>query len=208
MSMLLSICILHFIAQLSPGPDVLLVAKSAVTHAVPQSLKIIFGISLGVVVWVTLTLLGFNVLILQWPWIQQIIMLIGAIFLAKMGYSMFKAGWLSLKTPHALDLSQQTSTEKHFVLKGLMTNLANPKIVIYFGSVFSLALGSSTNLSLPLIFIIPIQTFLTFALLLWILSQAKIKAIYQKSSQYIDMVSGMLFIIFAVWLFIDMLTMF
>lgn len=208
MSMLLSICMLHFIAQLSPGPDVLLVAKSAVTDTIQQSLKIIFGISLGVVLWVTLTLLGFNVLIQQWPWIQQIIMLIGAIFLARMGYSMFKAGWISLKTPFTLDISQQKTTERHFVLKGLMTNLANPKIVIYFGSVFSLALGSSTNLSLALIFIIPTQTFLTFALLLWILSHAKIKAMYQRLSQYIDMVSGLLFLLFAVWLFIDVIAIF
>lgn len=44
--------------------------------------------------WVCLTLLGFSVLIQQWPWIQQLIMLCGGIFLARMGYAMFREGWL------------------------------------------------------------------------------------------------------------------
>ena len=70
MSMLLTICALHFVAQLSPGPDVLLVAKSSASTTRANTLKIILGISAGVVVWVALTLLGFTVLLEQWPWIQ------------------------------------------------------------------------------------------------------------------------------------------
>ena len=70
MSMLLTICALHFVAQLSPGPDVLLIAKSAASTTRANTLKIIAGISVGIVVWVVLTLLGFTVLIEQFPWIQ------------------------------------------------------------------------------------------------------------------------------------------
>ena len=92
MSLLITICLLHFIAQLSPGPDVLLVAKSAASNSRANTLKIVLGISVGIVVWVVLTLLGFTVLIEQWPWIQQALMLIGGFFLAKMGYGMLKGG--------------------------------------------------------------------------------------------------------------------
>lgn len=67
MSLLLTICALHFIAQLSPGPDVLLVAKSAASTTRRNTVHIILGISAGVIVWVALTLLGFTVLIEQWP---------------------------------------------------------------------------------------------------------------------------------------------
>ena len=41
MSLLFTICALHFVAQLSPGPDVLLIAKSAASTTRANTLKII-----------------------------------------------------------------------------------------------------------------------------------------------------------------------
>ena len=58
MSLLLTICALHFVAQLSPGPDVLLIARSSASTSRANTLKIILGISVGILVWVVLTLLG------------------------------------------------------------------------------------------------------------------------------------------------------
>lgn len=209
MSMLLTICALHFVAQLSPGPDVLLVAKSSASTTRANTLKIILGISAGVVVWVALTLLGFTVLLEQWPWIQQVLMLIGGLFLAKMGYAMLIGGIATLKQNTNLDGVIEQPPKNYFLL-GLYTNLANPKIVIYFSSVFSLALSSTAgaNLKPQLAVIIPIQTFLVFSLLMMIMSIPKIKRIYQKSGSYIDIVSGSFFLLFAIFLWVDVLKMF
>ena len=209
MSMLLTICALHFVAQLSPGPDVLLVAKSSASTTRANTVKIILGISAGVVVWVALTLLGFTVLLEQWPWIQQVLMLIGGLFLAKMGYAMLRGGIATLKQNTNLDGVIEQPPKNYFLL-GLYTNLANPKIVIYFSSVFSLALSSTAgaNLKPPLAVIIPIQTFLVFSLLMMIMSIPKIKRVYQKSGSYIDIVSGSFFLLFAIFLWVDVLKMF
>ena len=67
MSLLLTICALHFVAQLSPGPDVLLIAKSAASTSRANSLKVVFGISMNILVCVAITLFGFIVLIEQFP---------------------------------------------------------------------------------------------------------------------------------------------
>ena len=212
MSLLFTICALHFVAQLSPGPDVLLIAKSAASTTRANTLKIISGISVGIVVWVVLTLLGFTVLVEQFPWIQQVLMAVGGFFLAKMGWAMFSGGLKSLNQTANLEdgqaLSQQ-NTENYFLL-GLFTNLANPKTLIYFSSVFSLALSSSasSNLKAQLAVIIPIQTFIVFSLFMMIMSLPKIKALYQRSGSYIDVVSGALFLIFAIWLWFDAIRMF
>lgn len=207
MSVLFTICALHFIAQLSPGPDVLLVAKSAASTTRKNTLKIILGISVGIIVWVTLTLLGFTVLLEQWPWIQQVLMLIGGFFLAKMGYAMLKGGIASLKQQTYLDGTMEQP--KNYFMLGLLTNLSNPKTVIYFSSVFSLALSSTAGMNLKpqLAVIIPIQTFIVFSLLMLVMSIPKIKAIYQKSGSYIDIVSGAFFLLFAVFLWIDVIQM-
>ncbi|WP_180183087.1 LysE family transporter [Acinetobacter sp. YH01020] len=212
MSLLFTICALHFVAQLSPGPDVLLIAKSAASTTRANTLKIIAGISAGIVVWVVLTLLGFTVLVEQFPWIQQVLMAVGGFFLAKMGWAMFSGGLKSLNQTANLEdgqaLSQQ-KTENYFLL-GLFTNLANPKTLIYFSSVFSLALSSSasSNLKAHLAVIIPIQTFIVFSLFMMIMSLPKIKALYQRSGSYIDVVSGALFLFFAIWLWFDAIRMF
>lgn len=214
MSLLLTICALHFVAQLSPGPDVLLIAKSSASTTRRNTLKIILGISIGIVVWVVLTLVGFTVLMQQFPWIQQALMVIGGLFLAKMGWAMLKGGVKSRNQSFDLNIEQisdshlsNTDSEKNYFLMGLFTNLSNPKTLIYFSSVFSLALSSSASSSLKtqLAVIIPIQTFAVFSLFMLIMSMPKIKSFYQRSGCYIDVISGALFLIFAVWLWIDAL---
>ena len=212
MSLLLTICALHFVAQLSPGPDVLLIAKSSASTSRANTLKIILGISVGIVVWVVLTLLGFTVLMEQFSWIQQVLMLLGGVFLARMGWAMLNGGLKTLKQETNLDDGQLLAapdSKNHFLL-GLLTNLSNPKTLIYFSSVFSLALSSSASahLKTQLAVIIPIQTFLVFALFMLIMSMPKIKAAYQRSGSYIDIISGGLFLIFAIWLGLDAFAMF
>ncbi len=208
MSLLFTICLLHFVAQLSPGPDILLIAKSAASTTRQNALKIIAGISAGIVVWVVLTLAGFTVLIDQFPWIQQALMLLGGIFLAKMGWAMLKGGVHSFKNRHQTDedTNGQVQAKNYFML-GLWTNLSNPKTLIYFSSVFSLALSSSASdyLKAQLAVIIPLQTFITFTLLMLLISQPKIKILYQRSGSYIDMMSGGLFLLFALWLWYEAL---
>jgi threonine efflux protein len=212
MSLLLTICALHFVAQLSPGPDVLLIARSSASTSRANTLKIILGISVGILVWVVLTLLGFTVLIEQFPWIQQILMLVGGLFLARMGWAMLNEGLKILRQYNSLESNDQpvaTADVQNYFLSGLLTNLSNPKTLIYFSSVFSLALSSSasSHLKTQLAIIIPIQTFLVFTLLMLILSIPKIKTAYQLSGSYIDVISGGLFLIFAIWLWYDAFAM-
>ena len=211
MSLLLTICLLHFVAQLSPGPDVLLIAKSSASTTRTNTLKIILGISVGIVVWVVLTLLGFTVLTQQFPWIQQVLMFVGSLFLAKMGLAMLKGGISALKSNvQADDEVVVEKTKENYFLLGLFTNLANPKTLIYFSSVFSLALSANAgeHLKTQLAFIIPIQTFITFTLLMMIVSQPKIKDAYQRAGAYIDVLSGSLFLIFAIVLCYEAFVMF
>lgn len=231
MSLLLTISLLHFVAQLSPGPDILLIAKSAATTTRKNAFKVILGISVGIMLWVFLTLVGFTVLITQFPWIQTVLMLIGGMFLARMGWAMLKGGIQSYKQivnlgNNQLDIQLKTAELKNtgfkknalknieskpnYFLLGLFTNLSNPKTLIYFSSVFSLALSSSASIHLKtqLAVIIPIQTLIVFTLLMLIISMPKIKNSYQNSAVYIDIISGLLFLFFAIWLWVDGLSLF
>ena len=114
-----------------------------------------------------------------------------------------------MKKVASLESDNESEATKNYFMLGLLTNLSNPKTLIYFSSVFSLALSSSagTGLKTQLAIIIPIQTFLVFSLLMLILSMPKIKSLYQRSGAYIDVISGLLFLGFAIWLWLDALNL-
>ena len=136
MSLLFTICALHFVAQLSPGPDVLLIAKSAASTSRLNTLKIIAGISVGIVVWVVLTLSGFSVLMNQFPWIQQVLMLIGGFFLAKMGWAMLKGGIKSFKQNFDLDSAEkndltENKTPRYFFTRFIHQSLQSKNLDLF-----------------------------------------------------------------------------
>lgn len=206
MSMIVSIMLLHFLAQMTPGPDVLLISQLAIRQNLRVAIYAVAGISLGIAVWIILTLTGLGVLLQQWAWFQPLIMGFGAIFLAKMGWVMCSATLKTLKNPTNIfenaDEPQTTLSHGQYLIQGLITNLINPKALIYFASVFSLALNSPQiqQLKWLLGIIIIIETFIVFVFLAWILSNKRIKPYYQKYHYIIDGLAGVLFLGFAIWL--------
>ena len=130
--------------------------------------------------------------------------------MARMGWAMLNGGLKQRKQSLAPEDVEVTVLDtKNYFMLGLMTNLANPKTLIYFSSVFSLALSSaaSGHLKTQLALIIPVQTFMVFTGLMLILSMPKIKQAYQRSGSYIDIISGGLFLLFALWLWYDVLAL-
>lgn len=208
MSLLLSIMLLHFLAQMTPGPDVLLISRLAITQGRTVAIYAIAGITLGIAVWIVLTLTGFGLLLQQWQWFQPLIMGFGAIFLTKMGWGMLSGAIAQFKQTKNANHDEYTQpmethySHTHYLMQGLITNLINPKALIYFASVFSLAVNSAElqQMKWILAIVIIIETFLVFVLLAFILSNKKIKPYYQNYSHYIDGTAGVLFIGFAGYL--------
>ncbi|SET22497.1 LysE family transporter [Thorsellia anophelis] len=80
---------------------------------------------------------------------------------------------------------------------GLMTNLSNPKVIIYFGSVFSPFLdgGNRVNalLKWELLFLIVIETFFWFTLVALLFGLPVMQRFYKKQSVWIDGLAGLFF---------------
>lgn len=206
MSLILSMMLLHGLAVLTPGIDVVLISKTAMREGKKSAIFTAIGISVGCSIWIILTLAGFNILLTKFTWLQPIMMLLGGLFLAKMGWAMFGA----YLNRHQMTILEETELKalpsfKQSFLTGLWTNLANPKALIYFTSVFSLAIQSPQlkELSILLGIFLVIETFILFACLGWALSHQQIKIYYQKNEIYIEAIAGLLFLGFAVFLIFD-----
>lgn len=68
-------------------------------------------------------------------WLHTIIMVGGGLYLCWMGYQMLR-GALKKQDAVAPSPHVELAQSGRSFLKGLLTNLSNPKAIIYFGSVF------------------------------------------------------------------------
>ncbi|WP_232823430.1 threonine export protein RhtC [Dyella sp. C9] len=202
MSLFLTIAVVHLVALLSPGPDFFFVSQTAVSRTRRQALFGVVGITLGVVVWSALALAGLQLLLQRLAWLERLISIAGGLYLAWMGVKMLRG---ALRAPAA------TAGEPRAVLQqsdwatlraGLLTNLSNPKVVIYFGSVFSAFLGDrvSTGARWGLWALVIAETLLWFTLVAGVFALPAMRRGYLKLSRWIDGLAGAVFVAFGLHL--------
>lgn len=103
MSALFGIAVIHFFALISPGPDFFFVTQSAIRQSRKHALCAALGISLSILVWSICALGGLHFLFQKMVWLQQVLMLLGGLYLLYLGSLMLKS---SFKTPLPLTNSK------------------------------------------------------------------------------------------------------
>ena len=100
----------------------------------------------GVLIWATAAVLGLAIIFATMPIIQGIVMMLGGSYLVYLGIKMAK-----VRTNAVFDEKQNANTSNQStltnIMKGLLVNLSNAKVVIYFSSVMSLVLVNITETS-------------------------------------------------------------
>lgn len=199
----LKIALLHLVALISPGPDFFFVSQTAVSRSRREAMLGVVGITIGVMVWAGVALLGLNLILQKMAWLHQIIMVAGGAYLCWMG-------WQLLRSARNHHLQPDESTEGNVVLakpgrsfiRGLLTNLSNPKAVIYFGSVFSLFVGEDVGAGARwgLFTLITVETLVWFSLVAVVFALPKMRQGYQRLVKWVDGLAGVLFTGFGVHL--------
>lgn len=160
----------------------------------------VLGVTLGVAVWAAVALLGLNLLLEKMAWLHQVIMLGGGLYLLWMGYQLLRAARRQHWQPQEQQIQPETGLAKQgrTFLKGLLTNLSNPKVVIYFGSVFSLFVGNDVS-SLQrwgIYLLILLETLGWFMLVATVFALPWMRRKYQRLGKWLDGVGGVLFTAF------------
>jgi threonine efflux protein len=199
---LCTLAFIHFCALVTPGPDFLLVSQTAISRSRKDGIFVVLGITAGVMLWALLALMGLNFLFEQFHWLKRALLIAGGLYLCWLGYLMLRSALREKSaTTETKVVDLPTSAGLSF-LKGLLTNLSNPKAVIYFGSVFSLFLANPVLAQWHslLFVIVSVETLLWFSLVAFVFSLARFKAAYENASQWIDGISGGLFTALGVYL--------
>lgn len=184
---------------LSPGPDFFYVSRAAATHSRRTAIYGVIGITIGVTIWATAAVLGLAIVFKTMPALQGIVMALGGSYLFYLGVKMAR-----VTTNAVFDETNlvQNTVSKNEILKGLLVNLSNAKVVIYFSSVMSFVLVHITETwqILTALLLITLETFVYFYVISILFSRPFAKRFYSRYSRYIDNTSGVIFILFGAYL--------
>jgi len=190
----LTVALVHLIALMSQGPDFFFVSQTAASRSRREARMGVGGISLGIVVWAGGALMGLHLILQKMAWLHQIIMVGGGIYLCWMGWQLLRSARAQRAQPAAEAQVALPKAGRSFI-RGFLTNLSNPKAVIYFGSVFSLFVGDSVGAGARwgLFLLIVAETFVWFSLVAVVFALPAMRRGYQRLAKWIDGVAGVLF---------------
>jgi RhtB (resistance to homoserine/threonine) family protein len=119
---------------LLPGPDTAVVTKNALMHGRDAALGSAIGVNVGLSVWTLATALGVAAVIRSSATVYDALKLVGAAYLIWIGV---RALWDSRRVKdgaRATAASTRTIDGRGGFRQGVISNLANPKVGIFFTS--------------------------------------------------------------------------
>ncbi|MEU2514183.1 LysE family translocator [Streptomyces syringium] len=142
MAELLAVALITVLAVISPGADFAMTVRNSYLYGRTPGLLSAVGISLGVLVHVTYTILGVGLLIAHTPSAFTVIKLIGAGYLVYVGIKTF-----TNRTELDVDLSDgPVITSGQALRTGFLTNALNPKTTLFVLSTFTQVIHQDTPL--------------------------------------------------------------
>jgi threonine/homoserine/homoserine lactone efflux protein len=121
-------------ALVAPGPDFAATLHAAAGGSRRSGLGVAAGVTVGMTVWATASLFGLHTLLRALSEVASAVRLVGAAYLVYVGGRLlWAAGRGGAPAPPAVRPRSLPRAVRH----GLLTNLANPKALALFGSLFA-----------------------------------------------------------------------
>ncbi|MGM3182186.1 threonine export protein RhtC [Dickeya oryzae] len=198
----LTVALVHLIALMSPGPDFFFVSQTAMSRSRREALMGVLGITLGVLVWAAIALLGLHLLLERMAWLHRIVTVGGGVYLCWMGWQLLRSALRQRAHPEDGTVEVVLPQRGKTFMRGLLTNLSNPKALIYFGSVFSLFVGDDVGAAARwgLFTLISLETLLWFSVVALVFALPVMRRGYQRLAKWVDGLAGALFTGFGIHL--------
>ncbi len=197
-SILLTLALVHFVALISPGPDFALVVQNASRYGRQTGFYIALGLSLGILTHAVLSITGISLLVHQQPTLFRLLQCLGGAYLLYLGSGALISSYQHWQqtTPLAQTQNKAVLSQKQQAFsKGFLTNLFNPKALVFFISLMSSLIPASMSWSgkTSALLIIWGLSLAWFSALAWLLTKPSSQALLGRISRYIDLLCGVLF---------------
>jgi threonine/homoserine/homoserine lactone efflux protein len=177
------------VGVVSPGPSFLMIARISVARSRRDGLAASVGMGIGGVIFAVLALLGLRTLILAVPTVYLALRIAGAIYLIYLGIRIWRSA-TTLLADTAVTKTQ--STLRGSFVRGLLTQLSNPKTAVVYGSIFAALLPA--NLPKLGVLLLPCLVFTIetgwYAVVAYTLSSASPRNVYLRAKTTLDRIAG------------------
>jgi RhtB (resistance to homoserine/threonine) family protein len=193
---LISVFAVFIPALLLPGPDFVAVVRSSMTHGTRAGLLTTVGVSTGLCLYATLSLLGLSAILVKYQWLTWVVRAAGGAYLIYLGIKLLRAKPQAIELDAAATRPQSKFTGKRAILFGFLVTLTNPKAIVLFTSVFATAVTASTPLWLmgTMIAIVTVSSLSWYACVSLFMSSGPVMRRFQRARHWIERSAGVCFI--------------
>ncbi len=121
------------VVVVTPGVDMALVTKNALLHGRRPALATAVGINVGILLWTTAAALGLAAVIAHSTTAFTVIKVAGALYLVYLGLQVLRASRVRSRMS-AMPVARAPLSTRVAFRQGLVSNLLNPKIAVFFTS--------------------------------------------------------------------------
>jgi len=185
----LTVVMLFFFGLISPGPNFLVVARTALNSGRVAGLVTGLGAALGDAVYASIGLFGVTRFIAVSP-VMMAVEFLGGLYLTWLGVQMLSQRQASTRV-HSSPSVESVSARVHF-WRGLVTDLANPKTVVFFVGIFAIAVTPATTGTVreAMLLAIVLTSVLWRFFVSFVFSTTCIRKVYERAEGLIECVFG------------------
>lgn len=201
---LLEIAIVTMLAVMIPGPAFFLVSRASAAGSRRVGVATGLGVALATVIWAAAAAFGVAVVMTRFATFYGLLQIAGGVYLIWLGLS----AWFGHKAAEtaSADLAPVTAAEngpdegplRRAGLTGLLLTLTNPKVVVFFGSIFVALFPAHTPLwvRIAALGIVAAEELFWYVLVACVFSLAPVQAGYGRMKRALEWTMGAVFIAF------------
>jgi threonine efflux protein len=192
-----SVAAVNLLGAASPGPAFFVVSRTAVGQSRRAGLATGLGVSLATVIWAFGTIHGLALLIAEAAWLFRSMQAAGAAYLIYLGWQAIRHAAEPL--PPALAEHGPTGNLAAF-RRGFLTNMTNPKVAVFFASVFASVYGAGMPewVNLAVLGVIAIDEVVWYSLVALAFSSRPAQTAYGRAKRWIDRAFGAFLALFGI----------
>lgn len=192
--MLISYLIAITLLTLTPGLDTTLIIRTATIEGKAKAFQAALGINLGCIVWGIIVACGLGALLMASDLAFNALKWMGAAYLTWLGFN------LILKPRTQLAGLNESAATQNWFMKGLWGNLLNPKVGIFYISFLPQFIPHTASPVVWTMGLVLIHVLIGFIWSIFLIVAMQSIAAYLKQPkfiQYMDRITGSIFILFA-----------
>ncbi|BDS06042.1 hypothetical protein NT6N_10820 [Oceaniferula spumae] len=193
------------VGQFSPGPDMLLLTRTALAQGRSAGCWTALGIACGLGIHAVVAVAGVASLLAQGGWLEKTMKLSAAAYLTWLAYQLIRSGVKARKlTIPEIGVVPESSRWSAWK-RGLFCNLLNPKVAVFLAGVTAPFLMDAHDWIWPTVLwaTIVIEGVLLWCLWVCLLQQPAIKRSYLRMAHWFDIAFGLALLGIAVTLLLS-----